>query len=216
MKHLKREVVPKSWPVPRKGTTFVVRSNSNPEKGVPMLIFLRDMVKVSQNRKEVKRALVNKNILINGKYVSDEKNAVVLLDVVTIVPSKKYFVLDLTENGKFVAREISEKESMNKVSKITGKKSLRGKKTQINLIDGRNFISNVKCVVGDSVLIDFKGNKIEKCVPLKDKAKVIIFAGKHAGMKGEIEKIDEERKMASVSSNGEKINVLVEQLMVTE
>jgi ribosomal protein S4E len=93
---------------------------------------------------------------------------------------------------------------------------LKGKKIQLNLIDGRNFISDLECNVGDSVLIKFNDKKIEKCLPLKEKAKVIIFAGKHTGKTGEIEKIKAERKMASVISDQGKINVLLRQLMVTE
>ena len=108
------------------------------------------------------------------------------------------------------------KESNKKVSKIIGKKILRDKKIQLNLIDGRNFISNINCKVGDSVLINFKGKKIDKCLPLKEKMNVIVFDGNHSGETGEISKIDQKHKMAELNIFKKKVNVLIKQLMVIE
>jgi ribosomal protein S4E len=34
-RHLKRQKAPKNWPIPRKGTAFVVKNNS---KGLPILV----------------------------------------------------------------------------------------------------------------------------------------------------------------------------------
>ncbi|MCW8965933.1 MAG: hypothetical protein OQK82_04485, partial [Candidatus Pacearchaeota archaeon] len=78
------------------------------------------------------------------------------------------------------------------------------------------FLSEVKCNTNDSVIIDFKSKKLTKCLGLKEKANVIVFAGKHAGKKGIIEKLKIERKMASVKVGEDKINVLIKQLMVIE
>ncbi len=216
MRHLKREAVPKNWPVPRKGTTFVVRPNANLERGIPVLIAVRDLLKIAKNRKEVKKAINAKNVLVNGKVPKDEKNSISLGDIVTIVPAKKNYKLSLKENGKFTLEEISEKDSGRKISKVVGKKILRGKKTQLNLNDGRNLICDKECKINDSVLIDFKSKKIAKVLPLKEKSSVMVFAGKHAGKVGEIEKLKPERKMASVKTEKGKINVLIKQLMVVE
>lgn len=216
MRHLKRQAVPKSWPITRKGTKFVIRSNYNLEKGIPVLIILRDMLKVAQNRKEAKRAITAENILLNGKPVRDDKNPAMFYDIITVTPLNKNYRIELTKNGKFKAEEISEKNTGRKISKVIGKKVLKNKKIQINFIDGRNFISNEKCKTGDSAVINFRDKKIEKFLPLKEKAKVIVFAGKHSGKTGEIETINNERKIASLNSEDGKINVLLKQLMVVE
>ena len=55
--HLKRQEAPKNWPVFRKGTKYVVRSEFDIQKGIPILIILRDMLKIAQNRKEAKRII---------------------------------------------------------------------------------------------------------------------------------------------------------------
>jgi len=216
MSHLKRQEVPKSWPIERKGTKYVVRANFGFEKGVPVLIALRDMLKIAKDRREVEKALYSKNVLSNNKIVLEEKNGLMLFDTLTIVPSKKYYRLNLNENGKFKLDEIKEAETNKKVSKIINKKTLNGKVTQINLMDGRNFISKSECKVGDSVLINFKDKKIEKIIPMRKGANAMIFSGKHIGKTGIIENIDEKGKMVEIKSDGEKINALVRQLMVTE
>ena len=216
MKHLKRQKVPKTWPIPRKGTKYVVKSNSNIKNGIPVLIALRDMLKIAQNRKEVKKAIHLKQILVNNKIVVDEKKSILLFDTITIIPAKKNYRITLAENGKFTLEEIKETEANFKVAKIINKKTLKGKKTQLNLSDGRNFISNIKCKVNDSILINLKDGKIEKCLALGDKTKVIVFAGKHAGKKGIVRKMKEERKMAGLTTENGDINVLIKQIMVIE
>lgn len=216
MRHMKRQNTPKNWPIPRKGTKFVVRPNFGNEKGLPLLIVLRDVLKMAKTRKEVKKALHAKNILINGKVVKDEKNSLMLFDVMTIIPSNKNYRLELSENGKFKVEEIKSNEANKKVTKVIGKKTLKGKKFQLNFIDGRNLLSDIKCKVNDSVLIEFKNKKIAKCLELKEKANVVVIAGKHAGESGKIESIDDKTKMATINHEKNKTNILIKQLMVVE
>ena len=214
--HLKRQKVPKSWPIHRKGTTYVVKPNFELQKGIPILIVLRDILKIAQNRKEVKRALYLKQILVNNKIARNEKNSVLLFDTITIVPSKKSYRIELSDKGKFKVEEINEKDSLNKIAKIVNKKTLKGKKTQLNLSDGKNILSDLKCNVHDSVILDLKNKKIVKILPLKEKTTAIVFAGKHIGEKGIINKIKLEDKMAEINMNKKAVNVLIKQLMVTK
>jgi len=203
--------VPKNWPIARKGTKFVVKKNSN---GVPVLVVLRDMMELAQNRKEVKSAIHKKHLSISGKLVANEKKSLELFDVLTVIPANKSYRLVLSDKGKFTMEEIADKEANVKVSKIIGKKMISGNKTQINLIDGRNYLSDVKCSVNDSVSIDLKKNEIKKVLPLKEKAEVLIIGGKHAGIKGKIIKLMPEDKMAEIEAGEAKFNALIKQLMI--
>ena len=108
--YLKRQKAPKNWPIHRKGTKYIVRPRSNIQKGVPLLIILRDMLKIAQNRKEVKKSLHAKHILVNNKIILDEKNNVLLFDTISILPLKKYYRIELSGKGKFEIREIKENE----------------------------------------------------------------------------------------------------------
>lgn len=214
--HLKRQEIPKEWPVPRKGTKYVVRSKSDFRAGIPILILLRDVLKVAGTRREVKRAVYLKSILLNGRNVHDEKTNVSLFDIITITPSKKNYRLTLSGRGKYELKEIKNEDADKKIMKIIDKKILRGKKIQLNLSDGWNLLSDIKCKTNDSVVINFKKKKIERCLPLKEKSRVIIFSGKYSGEKGVIEKLKTERKMAKIGIDGKEINVLIKQLMVIE
>ncbi len=213
-KHVKRHKMPKQWPVAKKGTTFVVRPSSDKEKGIPILILLRDLMQIAQTKREVKKAIHQKHILLNNKPVRDEKQSTLLFDVLTIVPSKKNYRVILSEKGKFDLEEIKSPDQDKKISKVINKKVLKGKKVQLNLSDGRNILSDIKCEVNDSLLINLKNRKIEKCLPLEEKAKVIIFAGKHTGKMGSVDKIKGEEHIAKLNIDGEEVNVLIKQLMV--
>lgn len=214
MRHLKRQKAPKNWPISRKGTTFVVRPNYNIQGGVPILIILRDILKIAQNRKEVKRALHLEQILLNGKVVREDKNSALLFDVISILPSKEEYRLTLSEKGKFKIEKIKETEAGYKIAKIVDKKILKGKKIQLNLSDGRNFLSDIKCNINDSLLINLKKKKIEKCIPLKEKSKILSFAGKHTGQIGIIKKLKD--KIAELEIGEKKVNILIKQIMVIE
>ena len=213
MSHLKRESLPKNWPIERKGTAYVVKAKSS---GIPILVVLRDLLKIASNRKEVKQAIQERKVLINNTLVKDDQKGVDLFDTISLIPSKKYYRLSLTEKGKLTLVEIKEAEANRKISKIVNKRILKGKKVQLNLSDGRNFLTNLKCKTNDSVLINFKDKKIEKCLPLQEGVKAFVFAGKHAGEQGIIEKIKLERKMISLRAKEEKINVLIKQIIVVE
>lgn len=210
---MKRAGVPNNWPIPRKGTTFVVKKNSN---GIPVLVVLREMMGIAQNRKEVKMAIHKKDLMISNKLVNDEKKSLELFDILTIIPAKKNYRLTLNEKGKYSMVEIKDKEATTKVAKVIGKKLLSGKKTQVSLMDGRNYLSEAKCKVNDSVVIDLKKNEIKKVLELKEKSNVLIFAGKHAGFTGKIKKMIPEYKMAEIESKDKTFNALIKQIVVLE
>ncbi len=212
-RHMKRQEMPKNWPVPRKGTAFVVKSNS---KGIPILVVLRDIMKIAKDRSEVKKAIHKKDLIISGKPVNDEKKSLELFDVLTIVPSKKNYRLVLSKKGKYDVEEISEKDSKIKISKVIGKRLLKNKKVQLNMEDGRNYLSDVKCSIGDSAVIDLEKKKISKVLPIKENSEVIVIGGKHAGLKGKITKIIEELNVIEIVSEEKKFRALIKQIMVLD
>lgn len=210
--HLKIQSAPKNWPISRKENAYVVRPSL---KGIPVLVLIRDMLKIADNRLEVRKAILAKKILHNTKPIRNEKESFQLFDTLNIVPEKKVYRLTLSEKGKFSLEEIKTEED-KKIAKIINKKTLKGKKVQINLSDGRNFLFEGKCNVNDSALVSFKDKKIEKCFSFKEKAKVLIFSGKHAGTKGIVEKIDNVKKTIEVETKKGKITALIKQTIITE
>ena len=216
MGYLKRQEVPRSWPIPRKGTAYVVKPLSELSNSIPLLIVLRNLLNMAQNRREVKRSLHEKQILLNTRKINDDKASLHLFDTLSIIPLKKSYRVELSKTGKFEINEIKENESTHKIAKIIDKRTLNGKKTQLNLSDGRNFLSDIKCNVNDSVLINLKDKKVEKCLSLKENSKALVISGKHAGEMGTIKNIDKEKKMAKLENKGTEVNVLIKQLIVIE
>ena len=214
--HLKRQKTPKSWPTYRKGTKYIIKPKSAPGAGVPLLLAARDMLKVARNRKEVKRAIFMKHILVNNKTPRDEKKPVLLFDTVSLVPAGKSYRLDLTEKGKFTLTEIKSSEANKKAAKVIDKKVLKGKKVQLNFSDGKNLISDIGCKVNDSVLLNFKEKKAEKCLPLTEGAMIVVFSGKHAGKRGKIKSMDLQKKIVEFEANKDRLNVLIKQVIVVE
>lgn len=197
--HLKRNQAPKSWPIPRKGTKFLVRNRKN---GIPVLLLIRDVIKKAKNRNEVKEIIHDKKVKVNGKVIRDEKFTLSLFDILELGDNKFKVVL---KNKKLGLEETKEQE---KISKIINKKILAGNKVQINLNDGRNFISNEKFRIGDSVILsEGKTKKLE----LKEGAKIVVINGKHRGEEGKIEKI--EGGNASISLKESKTNLKLNDIM---
>lgn len=180
------------------------------------------MLQLAEERREVKQAINSKQILLNHKAIFSDKDSILLFDILTILPAKesglheKNYRMIIGENKKFSLKEIDGKEASHKIAKIINKKTLKGKKIQLNLSDGRNFISDVKCKVNDSILVNLKSKGLEKCIPLKEGVKAIVYAGKHAGEEGIISEIDKENNRVKLEINKEAVNILIKQIMVLE
>ncbi len=204
--HLKRNKVPKKWPVKRKGSKYVVRPNHNLRKGIPVLIILRDILELVENKKEVKTLINLGKIKVNNKEIKSEKHPLILFDILSLKDRDFRLVL----SGKKYKIEEGRGE---KISKVIGKKILKGRRLQVNLSDGRNYFTKKKIKTGDSVVIDIKENKISKILPLKESCKVLFISGRHMGEEGEVTKI--EGKIL-VKVNGESIESKIESLIVIE
>lgn len=214
MKHVKIQKAPKSWPIGRKKSKFVVKPSSNLKTGVSLLTTLREILGMVQNRKEAKKIIQEKKVFVNGVLAKDERMGLALFDVISLPQIKKDYKITILENGKFSA--IETKEASTKISKIINKTKLKGNKTQLNLSDGMNVISDIKCKTNDSLVISLKDRKIEKCLELKEGIEAMVYAGKHIGETGNVKKLDLEKKLATLDIDGKEVNILINQLIVTK
>ena len=111
--------------------------------------------------------------------------------------------------------EVSDKESVNKIIKVIGKKIISKGKVQINLMDGRNIITDEKVKLGDSVLFNFKTKKLEKIIALAKGGEAHVIEGKHAGKKGKIIEIISRggKDLVVIENKPEKINVMTKSVI---
>jgi small subunit ribosomal protein S4e len=216
--HLKRNNVPKFWPVPRKGTRFLAVPSHNQREAIPLIVAMRDILKLVRNKKELQRIIHEKKILVNNKIIHELNYPLCLFDIITLAGLNKNYKAVISENKKIVFEEVSDKETKTKILKVIGKKMLPSKKLQLNLMHGWNVISNEKANAGDSVLINLEDNKIIRTIPLEKGRKAFVFKGKHAGKNGKIEEILERggKKIIKITSKSEKINVWTKNIIVME
>lgn len=182
MAYQKRQTVTTRIPVHRKGTKYVARASSNLTNGVPVVIALRDMLKLARNAKEVQSMVNQKLLKINNREVKDIHESIVILNHLT---ADKTYRLILNPQNRFTFEETKEK---TRPCKIIGKKLIGKNKIQINLHDGTNIISKEKLNVQDTVYLDEK-NKITKHVQLENGKPCFVISGKHQGNHGTIEDI---------------------------
>jgi small subunit ribosomal protein S4e len=183
MAHQKRNELIKRIPIPRKGTTYIARANSHNSNAVPVVIAVRDMLKLARTSKEVKHMIKEKQLMINGKDVKDIHDSIKLLNV---FKADKPYILSLTKTGRFTFIDHKEKQ---RPCKVVNKKILKGNKAQLNLHDGTNILSEDKVNTQDTIFLDSQG-KLAKHVPLEKGANVFILEGKYSGHEGKVESIE--------------------------
>jgi len=213
MSHLKRIAMPRSWPMPKTGTKYLVkaRPGRKNEFSLPLLIVLRDLLDIVKTKSEAKKVLFMKEVSVNGKIVGDYKFPVSIFDIISIPKMKKSYKIIVKENGKL---GIEETKDETKLSKVIGKTILSGKKTQINLFDGNNMLSNDKIKINDSIVMSLKDKKIVKILPLKEKARVSIIGGKNIGKEGIIEKIEDNQVIVNIEKKD--VNIRLNNILVIE
>ena len=219
MRYLKKMSMPKSWPLHRKkgNRTYISKPEALVENSLTSLVILRDILKLAKTRAEIKKIVQEGQVEINGKKINDEAYPVQLFDVINLPKINKHYRLTLTKNGKLNVKEISIAESKKKACKIISKKVLKGNKIQINLDDGKNFITN-DGEVNDSAIIELKTNKIENILKVKEKMNVMIINGKRKGHIGIITKIDGtgKKRIIHIKTNEKEIKSSIKDIIVLE
>ncbi|MEK6860006.1 MAG: hypothetical protein AABX54_04290 [Nanoarchaeota archaeon] len=215
--HIKRSNIPKFWPIPRKGTKYLAVASHDKNESIPLIIALRDILKVVENKKEAKKIINEKQIKINHKEIRDTNYPICLFDILSFAHGKSYRLM-LSEIKKMFFEEVSGKDSETKTFKIINKRILPGKEIQLNLMHGKNTISKEKVKTGDSVVFNFHENKISKIIPMEKGKEAFVTHGKHAGQKGKIEEIISRggKTLAKIITKKGKINVWIKNIIVME
>ncbi len=205
--HQTRATVSKKLPIHRKGTKYVARASIDLQNSVPVVVAIRDILKLASTAKEVKEMIKQKLLKINGKNVKDLKDSIKLLD---IFEADRTYVLTLTTNGKFAFEETGTKE---RICKVIGKKLVRGGKIQINLHEGSNILSDEKIGINDTIYLNLAG-KIVKHTPIQKSKECIIISGKYIGKKGLIKNVEEKKVEVHIQDKGKLVNLEKKEVMV--
>lgn len=194
--HLRRLLAPKFWKVEKKRSKWVVSPRPGPHKKeecIPLLIIIRDILRLAETAKEAKSIIKRGEIKVDGRVVKDHAFPVGLMDVVSIPKIGKSYRVILTKKGLGL---VEVKDDKLKICKIVGKRLVKGGKIQISLHDGRNLLPDEnKYKTGDSVLIELPHQKLIDHLKLEKGNLVLILSGKNRGEVGVIKKIIERRFM---------------------
>lgn len=192
--HLKRIATPKTWSFLRKKHMFITKPAPGAHAkthATSVNSALKELMEKATTTKEVKRMLKEREVLVDGKRRHDEKHNIGFMDVISFPQEKETYRMVFTTKGKLAAIKTPENEASLKVSKITGKGTLKGGKTQLRLNDGRSLlVEKDSYAVGDSLLLELPKQTIKEHLPLKDGATVLVYKGKYAGTQGTVESIE--------------------------
>ncbi len=210
-KHQKRIAAPRSWRIERKTAYWTVKPRPGPHPGdrsMPLLLIIRDMLKLADNSKEAKRILNEGEVIVNGRVRKDLKFPVGIFDILSIPRIKENYMVLLDKKGKLSLVKIGEEEASRKLCRVNGKRMLKGGQTQLNLHDGRNILLGEELVekikTKDSLMLSLPDSEILQHFSYKEGSKVMVIGGKHSAQIGEIEEI---RIVQSPQSNVVKIKL---------
>jgi len=191
--HLKRLVAPRSWSIARKERTWTTKpmpGKHSLEGAIPISTILRDYLNVCDNNREAKIIINDGAVMIDQRIVRKPKTAVGLMDVISIPLMKMHVRTMLDDHGRIRFVPIKATEAKWKLLRVEDKTTVKGGKTQLNLHDGTNFLSEEKVKTGDVVQVSLPGFKIKKILEFKKGAKTLITGGAHVGSISEIKGLE--------------------------
>jgi small subunit ribosomal protein S4e len=196
--HIKRVAAPKTWNILRKTTKFITKQNPGAHSksfSIAINNVLKDMLHMTKTTKETKYVLTKQEVLVNNKKIKDNKAQMGFLDSITLPAINKHYRMTMDRKGMLKLKEISKEQAEERLLKVTGKSPIKGKKIQLNTMNGFNVILSEteakKYKLGDTVVLGTADNKIKHHLSLEKGAHALIFIGKHSGKYGEIVSITE-------------------------
>ncbi len=185
--------------MPPKLRPWVVKPRPGPHKkfeSIPLLILIRDILKLADTGKEAKSIVKSKEILVDGKARRDQKYSVGLMDVIDIAKIKKTYRIVPTKKGLGLI-EILSNEAKLKLCRINRKNLMRGGKLQLGLHDGRTLLIDSKQKMefktGDSLLIEIPSQKIIEHIKMEKDSLAIIIGGQNKGVFVKVKEIKKTR-----------------------
>ena len=194
--HLKRFVASEHIRVPKKIRTFAIAPRAGKHRKdecIPLRHIIRDMLGYALSYKEARKAARKGMFLIDGRTCRDIKTPVGLMDVVQVAATGEKYRVVYDSRGLLNLIKVDAEEAKRKMGKVRFKRLAKGGKIQLTLHDGRNFFLDYeegnKYKVGDTVVFEIEGQKIQEHLPLKEHMLVMIIGGRWRGKIAKVKEI---------------------------
>ena len=177
----------------RKEYKWTIKSIAGPyskKSSVPLGFVIRDLLGLSKNLKEAKFVLNSGAVKVNSVVRRDYRFPVGLFDLITLEGKKPHFRVLLDRKGKITVKEMPGKEKPTKLSKVVGKKAVKGGFIQIETNDALAIREKKTTLnVGDSIKIELPTKKVIESYELKKGNFAYVTGGVHGGTLAKIKKI---------------------------
>ncbi len=197
---LKRKPAPAFWPIHRKELPWIVKPSSGAhslQKCMPLTMVLRDMLGVSQTRKEGKLILTQGKVLVNGKIRKQDESPVGLMDIISMPDSNKYYRIMPSHKGLYLA-PISKDESNTSLVRVENKTTVHNG-VQVALHDGSTMLikvadpknpTEVQYETFDILKVTYPEKTVAQTLKTKEGNLAVITGGKNIGKQGKIVEIE--------------------------
>jgi small subunit ribosomal protein S4e len=189
-RHMKRHISPNFWPIHRKAAAWAVKPKPGAHRAkvsIPLIIVLRDFLKYAKTSKEARMLVHQGKVTVDGKIRRDPRYSIGLMDVLELQDTGESFRVLPDHGGRFILHSIPKEEASFKLCRITGKTTLNGGLTQLNLHDGRNLRlenGNETYSINDIIKINLQDQGIIEKLEFKAGVRTIITGGRRQGQYG--------------------------------
>ncbi|KZX10734.1 30S ribosomal protein S4e [Methanobrevibacter filiformis] len=191
-KHLKRFKAPRTWPIHPKVDKWTVKPAAGShaiEYSLPLLVVIRDILKLSDNSREAKRIINTGNVLVDGRARKDYKFPVGFMDVIQIPKTEGTYRVLPDAKGRLTLHNIPDENANFKLCKVINKTTIKEGKNQLNLHDGRNVTTEEDISAGDVISLKVPDQEIAEVYEFSKGSLVLVTGGKHTGEIGKINDI---------------------------
>jgi small subunit ribosomal protein S4e len=185
------------------------------DKSLPLVIVIREILGYAKTAREARHIINTGKVRVDGAVRRDHRFSVGLMDVLQIEgAAESYRILPKADAG-LTPTPIDQRETVYKLCKIVGKKTIPGGKTQINLHDGRNMILPARdprqktgedYSVGAAIQLGLPDQKIIGQIQFQTGALGLVVDGRNQGLMGRVESIisgtHARRKTVRIESSG--------------
>ncbi len=197
-RHMKALAAPQVQRVPRKERPWTVKPSPGPHpatRSLPLLIVLRDVLKVAESNREARKIISNGEVMVDGKAVRDYKWPIGVMDVVEMPKVGEQYRVLPDPTGTLRLIPIPKEEARLKIVRVEGVTTLKGGHFEVHLSGGRNILVRVSDPAKpgqlpyrplDSLLLTLPDSEVKDRVELKVGNLALVVWGKNMGRSGKV------------------------------